>query len=180
MFEKAVEGIKNCYLVPIEYRIVPGHTQWGLAQAWNWFLQNVPEDRVICNDDIRFAYDSLRAILETNGEFVSALAGSNACSCFKLSDRCVDKVGLFDEEISPGYAYYEDCDYAERMAEVGLSIVGVQCGVEHEGSQTIAAFSAQDMELHHTKFVRAQGNYLKKWGCLPGDRNRSLLTGTKA
>lgn len=139
----------------------------GLAESWNWFIRNVPEDRIICNDDITFGENDLQRMIETEGAFVSALAGSNACSCFLLRDSCVERVGLFDESISPGYAYFEDCDYVERMIMAGIPITSVSCGVIHIGSQTIAAYSIQETEDHHAKFLRAQTNFVRKWGRLP-------------
>lgn len=180
LMEGVIQGIANVLVVPIDDMIMDGHTQLGLAQAWNWFLQAVPDDRIICNDDLIFAPDSLRCIVETEGEFVSPLATTNACSCFMLNDRCVEKVGLFDEEISPGYAYFEDCDYVERMVNEGLKITSVECGVVHDGSQTIAAFSAQDMDRHHQRFVKAQENFIRKWGRLPRDMERQFKTGVNA
>lgn len=146
----------------------------GLAEAWNQFLIDTPEERVLCNDDVTFAPDSLKQMMETPGEFVSALAGSNACSCFLLRDSCIEQVGFFDEMISPGYAYFEDCDYVERMVQKKIRITGVDCGVVHIGSQTIARNSAEEMNNHHRRFLLAQHNFVVKWGRMP-DLNREGL-----
>ncbi len=27
----------------------------GVAESWNWFIKNIPEERVIVNDDVTFA-----------------------------------------------------------------------------------------------------------------------------
>lgn len=139
----------------------------GLASAWNWFIKNVPEERFICNDDITFAPNSLEEMMKVPGDFVSALPGSNACSCFLLRDSCVEKVGLFDEEISPGYAYFEDCDYVERMIMNKIPITGIICGVDHVGSQTLAANDANEWNEHHRRFLLAQQNFVAKWGRMP-------------
>lgn len=139
----------------------------GLAEAWNWFITHVPEERLICNDDITFISTSLEDLLKTEGDFVSALPGSNACSCFLLRDSCVKKVGLFDELISPGYAYFEDCDYVERMIMHGIPITGKLCGVEHLGSQTLEKNNATEWQRHHERFGIAQTNFVAKWGRLP-------------
>jgi hypothetical protein len=141
----------------------------GLAEAWNWFVQHVPEERLICNDDLLFPPDALRQIASTPGDFVSALPGSNACSCFLLRDSCVAKVGLFDETISPGYAYFEDCDYIERMIMQGIPITGAECGVIHvgSGSNTIGKNTHEQWMEHHRKFSIAQENFRAKWGRLP-------------
>lgn len=139
----------------------------GLAESWNWFIENVPEERLITNDDVTFADDSLEKMMVAPGSFVSALAGTNACSCFLLRDECVKVVGLFDEDISPGYAYFEDCDYVERMLIHHLRITAVECGVMHLGSQTIAANSPEEWRRHDARFQIAQSNFVKKWGRLP-------------
>lgn len=147
--------------------IVTPTSPLGVAEAWNWFIKNVPEERLIVNDDIRFGRESIGAMVVKEGDFVSALAGSNACSCFILRDSCVDRVGLFDELISPGYAYFEDCDYIERMIMQGIPITGVECGVLHGGSQTLAANTSQEMARHNERFMIAQTNFIAKWGRTP-------------
>lgn len=141
----------------------------GLAESWNWFIDNVPEERVIVNDDIEFGPQSLEKLVSTEGEFVSGLAGSNACSCFVLRDSCVERVGRFDEAISPGYAYFEDCDYIERMmvAQPRVHLIAVECGVTHKGSQTTASYSPQEWGEHHRRFLAAQDNFVRKWGRMP-------------
>jgi GT2 family glycosyltransferase len=147
----------------------------GLAESWNWFIKNVPEERLISNDDLTFTSTSLEKLITTPGDFVSALAGTNACSCFLLRDSCVAKVGLFDETISPGYAYFEDCDYVERMLLAGVKITGVECGVVHLGSQTLAKNSPSEWAAHNDKFLIAQSNFIKKYGRLPDLSRASIL-----
>ncbi len=140
----------------------------GLAAAWNWFIENVPEERLIVNDDLIFQPFSLERLMAKEGDFVSGLPGSNACSCFLLRDSCVAKVGLFDETISPGYAYFEDCDYVERMIEQGIPITGcLEAGVVHLGSQTLAKNTSEEMSEHHRRFGIAQDNFVAKWKRLP-------------
>ncbi len=139
----------------------------GLAESWNWFITHVPEERLIVNDDLTFAPNDLEMIVNTPGDFVSALAGSNACSCFLLRDSCVEKVGLFDETISPGYAYYEDCDYVERMVQKKVRITAVSSGVVHVGSATLAKASESERMEHNRRFMIAQENFVKKWGRMP-------------
>lgn len=138
----------------------------GVAASWNWFIENVPEDRVIANDDVTFMPDSLQRIVETDGDFVSPLLGQ-AYSCFLLRDSCVGKIGVFDEAISPGYAYFEDCDYSERMMAHGFRITHLECGVTHAKSQTLAACSAAERNEHHRRFHIAQANFVAKWGRMP-------------
>ena len=138
----------------------------SVAESWNWFIQNVPEERVIANDDVEFAPDSLEKLVAADADLVWAGCGF---SCFLLRDSCVRKVGLFDEAISPGYAYYEDEDYLQRIDGRGtrpavVRLANVDCGVVHKQSQTLKVASPEGMAEHHRKFRIAQKNYMQKWG----------------
>lgn len=138
----------------------------GVAKSWNWFIKNVPEERLIVNDDLTFGKESLQRIVESEGDFVTGTRGE-AFSCFLLRDSCVSQVGLFDETLSPGYAYFEDCDYEERMLALNIFITHVDCGVVHCKSSTLAAATPEERRLHHWKFLAAQENFVTKWGRLP-------------
>lgn len=138
----------------------------GVAASWNWFIRHVSEERVIVNDDITFGPDSLELLLASKADLVWA----KGCgfSCYVLRDACVAKLGLFDEAISPGYGYYEDEDYLQRLDGRGTrapSAVAeeVKCGVLHHKSATLQAASHAELLEHHRKFKIAQGNYVKKW-----------------
>ena len=138
----------------------------GVAESWNWFIKQTDGERIIANDDIEFAPESLAAFLAMPGDIVGH-AGINLCSCFLLRDSCVEKVGLFDETISPGYAYFEDCDYAERIAIAGAVRVNVSCDIQHAGSQTPATFTEEEWREHSRRFAIAQDNFIAKWGFHP-------------
>lgn len=137
----------------------------GVAASWNWFLRNVKEPRVIANDDVTFAPHSLEVLTSVPLD----LAWACGFSCFLIDDACVDKVGYFDETISPGYAYYEDDDYLQRLdgrgtREAVVRAGNVACGVAHVSSATLKVATPEEMEEHHRKFKIAQGNYARKWG----------------
>ena len=137
----------------------------GVAESWNWFLDNVPEERIISNDDITFAPDSLEKIVARPEDLVWA----SGFSCFLIRDTCVGKLGRFDETISPGYAYYEDDDYLQRLDGRGTkprqaTAENVDCGVVHANSATLKAASHEETLEHHRKFKIAQANYMRKWG----------------
>jgi GT2 family glycosyltransferase len=141
----------------------------SLPEAWNWFLENVPDDRVIASDDIEFHPETLRLFHETPGPFVGMHDGkSSAYACFLLRDACVERVGLFDETISPDYLYFEDCDYHRRMALLGMLPTPVVEDIFHGGQQSWEYKSEAERQDHHQRFVLAQSNYLRKWGGLPG------------
>lgn len=144
----------------------------GLAESWNWFLRHIPGEHLICNDDVTFSAESFTQITDTPGAFVSPLAGTSAAfSCFLIRDEAIQHVGLFDEAISPGYAYFEDNDYAHRLWLAGIPITSVEAGVAHVGSATIKAFTPEQMAAHHQKFEASRNNFFTKWGFLPGDPN---------
>jgi hypothetical protein len=136
----------------------------GVAESWNWFIEHVPEERVITNDDIVFAPQSLAAMVAANAEFVSCTYGF---SCFILRDACVQRVGLFDESISPGYAYFEDMDYLRRMRLQGIDDDVVRCGVVHRRSSTPASYTQEELNEHHRRFKIAESNYRAKWASAP-------------
>lgn len=139
----------------------------GVAASWNFFLQNVSEERVIVNDDVTFGPDSLRLLVASKADLV--WAKGEGFSCYVMRDSCVEKVGFFDETISPGYGYYEDDDYLQRLDGRGtkpaLAVAeDVQCGLGHSRSSTLAAATAFETMDHHRRFKIAQHNYMTKWG----------------
>lgn len=150
----------------------PGYNM-GVAAGWNYIIKNTSEHRIIINDDIEFRPSTIEKIInrlnEGPGLVMTVLPALNGFSCFAIKDSFVEKVGYFDEEISPGYAYYEDNDYVRRIVLAGLSAEVVTSGAEaiHTTSSTLAAFTpAQQME-HGRKFALAQNNYIRKWGGMP-------------
>jgi GT2 family glycosyltransferase len=139
----------------------------GVAESWNWFIDNVQEERVISNDDIVFAPDSIGKLLAPDADLIWAKGCGFAC--FVLRDACVNKIGKFDESISPGYGYYEDEDYLQRLdgrgtREPSARSIAVDSNVIHEHSATLKAASHEELMEHHRKFKIAQQNYARKWG----------------
>ena len=157
------------------------HVALGLAASWNFFLRYAPPPWLICNDDVTFSAESIDRVLTTPGDFVSPLAGTCAAfSCFLWTAQGFDQLlrdeghkrnewdpGYFDEQISPGYAYFEDNDYAERLKRAGIPITGVDAGVEHAGSQTLQMYTKAELAAHHQKFEIAKANFRAKWGFVP-------------
>lgn len=143
----------------------------GVAGSWNWFINNVPEIRIIMNDDIQLYPDSIGGLVsefdENNLVFPSGL-GISSFSCFILPDNIIKDVGLFDETISPGYAYFEDNDYSHRMSIKGYGIKPANINVGHHGSSTLRLYTSKERMEHHRKFDLARKNYQRKWGGTPG------------
>jgi len=195
LLPKAIESAMNGTLKPDEILIVDNgnrinEMQWtpppnmvvtiyrpgfntGVASAWNYIITHTKEHRVLINDDLQFLPDSLEKLIHAMEEgaewacICRPYGMVNGFSCQVISDACIQKVGLFDELISPNYAYHEDDDFAYRMRLAGIE--GVDCGAEaiHATSSTLKAFSPQEQMEHHKKFALAQSNYIKKWGGMP-------------
>lgn len=147
--------------------VVPGRNI-GVAASWNWFINNVSEFRLICNDDVIFYEDTLEILINNydseNITYPSGIPSANAFSCYIISDTVVNKVGLFDEAISPGYAYFEDNDYFRRMSLLGIRLVGVpNARLDHKTSSSLK----KGIPNHNQLFNKAQKNYITKWGGLP-------------
>jgi GT2 family glycosyltransferase len=140
----------------------------GVAASWNWLIANMPEERIITNDDIVFTADSIEQMRDTPGDLVFG----HGYSCYLIRDSAVEKVGKFDEEISPGYAYWEDIDYDMRIrmftADGGKWLQqNAPCTVLHSGSQTNAQASNEEIDAHHRKFEIAKRNIIAKYAHLP-------------
>ncbi len=138
----------------------------GVAASWNRFIMETEDDRVIVNDDVTFAPESLALLTACPADLV--WASGLGFACFVLRDSCVEKVGMFDETISPGYGYYEDEDFLQRLDGRGTkpavaTAENVECGAAHFHSATLKASSHDEIIDHHRKFLIARGNYIKKW-----------------
>jgi GT2 family glycosyltransferase len=136
----------------------------GVAQSWNWFLDRAPEERIIANDDVVFGPRALEIMTAAKSDLVWA----SGFSCFLIRDACIQKLGKFDETISPGYGYYEDDDYLQRLDGKGTqarraTAENVDAGVIHLKSQTLVASTHEEVVDHHRKMLLARANYIKKW-----------------
>lgn len=162
---KLTNAIERLQL-PFEAVVQTPDQPLGVAASWNWFLTYVPEERLIANDDVEFAQRSIERMLASKADI--AWAAGCGFSCFLIRDTCVMKLGYFDELISPGYAYYEDDDYLQRLNGRGTRTASaisddIDAGVIHHRSSTLSASSPDEMTEHHRKFKIAQANYAKKW-----------------
>lgn len=159
--ELAISTFKNVS------KIVEPAEPLGVAASWNWFIDNVPEERIICNDDVTFGPTAVHDLVMTSSDL--ALVSGLGFACYLIRDSCVEIVGKFDEEISPGYGYYEDEDYLQRIDGRGtrarmITMEDVPCDMKHTHSGTLKAATAFEIEEHHRRFKIAQHNYMKKWG----------------
>lgn len=148
----------------------------GVAESWNYLLGEMPEERIITNDDIVFTSDAIEQMIRTPGDLVFG----HGYSCYLLRDSAIEKVGKFDEQISPGYAYWEDIDYDMRVRqfmEDGGSWVqsNAPCTIHHGGSQTNRLASAEEIAEHHRKFDVAKQNIIAKYAHLPYEKQHQAM-----
>jgi GT2 family glycosyltransferase len=158
----------------------------GGAHAGNWFLRNVPDDKVSGGDDIIFEPDALRIMSETPGDVVIPEAASavpdgertiNPAACWIIRQSCVDKIGYWDERISPQYHYFDDSDYIRRMTLAGIAHTvaeGAHAVHLNGGSQTYRSYTPAQYEEHHRRFGIASANYTAKWGGPPFQETRDV------
>jgi GT2 family glycosyltransferase len=143
----------------------------GVARSWNWFIDNVKDNIILCNDDIEFYEDSLEILMSGYDEnfILYPHEGTTSFSCIQVPRKIINDVGYFDETISPFYAYFEDNDFHYRMKLKGYDIKSVPgCKVKHIGSATFKKLTPVEQKLHHQKFNEAHYRYLMKWGGDPG------------
>lgn len=151
---------------PVQVFVETPAEPMGVAESWNWFIRNVPDERIISNDDITFGPNTLAILLASPCDLV--WSAGHGFSLFVMRDACVEKVGYFDEFISPGYGYYEDEDYLQRLDGRGTrertaSAEEVVTGAKHVHSATLKSRTHVELMEHHRRFKIAQANYIKKW-----------------
>jgi len=167
---EAIEGL------PFPVDVCEPPTPMGIAESWNYLIENMPEDRIITNDDITFTADSVEQMRDTPGDLVFG----HGYSCYLIRDSAIEKVGKFDEAISPGYAYWEDIDYDMRVRlfmEGGGAWLqqNAPCTVLHGGSQTNARATNEEIDAHHRKFEIAKQNIIAKYAYLPWEKQHPAM-----
>lgn len=167
---EAIEGLP----FPIDV-CEPPHPM-GVAESWNYLIGQMPEERIITNDDIVFTSDAIEQMVRTPGDLIFG----HGYSCYLLRDSAVQKVGTFDEAISPGYAYWEDIDYDMRvrqfMKDGGAWVqANAPCTIHHGGSQTNVTATVDEIMEHHRRFEVAKENIIKKYAHLPYEEQHPAI-----
>lgn len=161
----------------------------GVAAGWNQILRRAlhdPECKYIyvLNNDLilnKNSCDVLLNFLKAHPEFIAV--SSIESNRFKpekgkvddkalsfvavmFTRKCVELVGLFDEQFYP--AYFEDNDYYERLKREALPL-GLKFGVVHDstvvhiGSRTINEGGV----FMGTAFQQNRERFRRKWGFTP-------------
>jgi GT2 family glycosyltransferase len=152
------------------------HPNAGVAGAWNEIIKLFPAKWwLIANNDIAFAPGDLAGMAVALNHCVTTptenpacmVCGNHGASWFAITDECVARVGLFDENIYP--AYLEDCDYRYRCKLLGVPWVtlpgtrSVHGTEDLSGSCTIYSDPAI-REKNHRTHGRNFEYYRAKWG----------------
>jgi GT2 family glycosyltransferase len=117
-----LEALQQCGHPLIDrIRIARPFRNLGVAASWNLMLSSFPEapSALLVNNDLCLAPGVLAramALLDASkAQFLGLLPAPHAFSCFLLTSRCWDQLGLFDPGFHP--AYCEDLDYRDRLQQ---------------------------------------------------------------
>lgn len=153
-------GLDNKHIVVNAYPQlgVAGAWNYGLRYLFGEFhkgdFQEVPTKVLIVNQDVILRQDTYEILNNEPGEFVTAVSTGRMdklfgdirkpvggkrlhpdFSCFRITKRCYETVGPFDEGFYPAYA--EDCDYHVRMHRKGVEAYCVDLPFYHYGAATV-------------------------------------------
>ena len=181
------EWLKQC-----GYEYILNPENYGVARSWNQILNwaRSHDDFELCfimNNDIvlhPIAVDNMIHAVFNDGK--GAITGVDVgthpnllatvtkpipryflamnFSCFGLTAKTIEKIGLFDENFKGGY--FEDNDYHQRMR-----IGGIDCCADrwapfsHYSSRTVRE-GGVDMVEH---FIANREYFIQKWGCTPAE-----------
>lgn len=151
---------------PLVEVIRPG-INLGVASSWNILHRMLqPRQLVLMNDDVVIGRNTLQAMIETPGAFITA-NGSQCFCVFVLRNECWRAVGQFDETFWP--AYHEDNDYRMRMKLRGITDVCPSSDGYHDNgpSATKGLFTPEQMEQFNASFSACRAYYNRKWGGPP-------------
>lgn len=158
----------------------------GLSRSWNDGVHEVlaagATHAMLVNDDLHFVEGGFATFvdfvgtsdplsiallhgLETGGSPYAGQVMQQGFACCALSPAVIERVGWFDENITP--AYYEDSDYYRRCILSDVAFV-MAPGVlaEHERSKTTRDNPEIRVE-HEAVMIRNRDYYTRKWGA-PG------------
>lgn len=156
----------------------------GLAKSWNEGIlaayQSGCDVVIVVNDDIEFAVGDIdqlaRYAVAHRDNYIVTCDGYNVdldrrdsigYSCFAINPIALEKVGMFDENITP--IYFEDCDYMRRATLLDLHEGHVTTtNLIHGGSSTLRNGDTEHMHQHNRTFIANRDYYIRKWGGTPG------------
>lgn len=186
-----------------EHIVVNAYPQLGVAGAWNYGLGllfsntfTAAEKVLVINQDVLLKPDTYEILNNEPGEFVTAVSTGRMdkllgdvrqpvggrrphpdFSCFRLTKRCYETVGPFDENFYP--AWFEDNDYHIRLSRAGIEAYCVDLPFYHYAAGTIKrARAVGASEPYEVAFRANQQKFYNKWGVLPGTKEYETLCQT--
>jgi GT2 family glycosyltransferase len=184
-----------------EHIVVNAYPQLGVAGAWNYGLSYLfsaknghrVSQALVINQDIILRPDTYEILNNEPGDFVTAVSTGRMdklfgdvqqpiggrrphpdFSCFRITRRCYETVGLFDEDFYP--AYFEDNDMHIRLSEAGIEAYCIDLPFYHDGGSTVRRAREQGLaEPYDVAFRANQERFFKKWGVLPGTKEYEEL-----
>jgi GT2 family glycosyltransferase len=146
---------------------------YGVAKSWN-LLRGIARGNeaqlIISNDDITFAPDTIERLLAVaestpHAGIVSAIEGQRFSLFWLNPQLCAGAAWAFDEQFR--MAYFEDNDYARRLALANWGMPVAPSGVQHVGSATLAMMSEAQMTAKHAAYAHNEQLFRRKWGGPP-------------
>jgi hypothetical protein len=139
----------------------------GVSQSWNTIIKAFPECSywIITNNDTVFLPGDLEkyVILHSQHHDDLIVQPNGAFSCFLITPKIVQTVGLFDENIWP--IYCEDVDYFIRMKKYGVERIPINSdlGYSNDGSWMIRSNNRYRENNNYTQ--ASNSVYVEqKWG----------------
>lgn len=153
-----------------EYEIIPiWHTNLNYSTAVNiGFGRSTGDYLVICSNDVEIndkewlkKYSNCPGIASFRQHpFYMTQEPIPDASCWGVSRKTFEKIGLLDEQFKDGYGY-EDTDYWMRCKEGDIPFTNAFAELYHKENQTfIAYFSTEKNEM----MKKNKQLFLNKWG----------------
>lgn len=159
--------IKNSY--QHEYEIIPVyHTDLNYSTAVNIGFKRATGDFfIICSNDIEIRDDkwlekyTLEDCITSWQQYPFYITGELVpdASCWGMSRKVFEKIGILDEIFKDGYGY-EDSDYWMRCNELNIPFVDVKANLIHHENQTYKQYFSveKDAMTQHNNQL-----FLEKW-----------------
>ena len=104
---------KNSFVNKIYYSFCPYNM--GCSMSWNYHIKMNPHSKywIIVGDDISFSSGDLERANTVAQNNIISFSKNRTYSFFGISQKCINKVGFFDENYHP--VSHEDDDYNFRL-----------------------------------------------------------------
>lgn len=165
----------------------------GVSSGWNYGISRALKnsDHVfVVNNDVLLRPDTLRALLEDGGDFVTAVSVDNPggafgewrkaprphpdFSCYLIRKAVWKTVGMFDESMA---LYASDADYHLRMHQAGIEAYTIGIPFYHYASGTLKFAKPTEKSRIQRQADKDRKTFEEKWGCEVGSTEYYSLFG---